>query len=217
MKKLLIGTALSLSIMAAQAQADERWPNWYAGLSGGVTFLGDSDISGSSTGELGYESIGGIGTFALGYVPPAAFQPFSNMRFEAELGYHYNGTDGATIGGAPVAAGDQLQAVSYMGNIYYDFRNNSRWTPYLGAGAGGATVSLSKRSGLGNTTSNDNVFAYQFMGGLSYAPVTMPMTEWGLGYRYFATQDPEFRTATGQIKVEDYRTHNVEVGGRFRF
>lgn len=216
--KKITAAAAAMALIASQSHAQERWPRWYAGLSGGPTFLDDSDIGGASTGELDYDTTGGFGVVSLGYMPPSAFQPFSNMRLEAELGYHHSGIDGVTIGGTPVAnPRGAVQMISYMGNVYYDFRNDSQWTPYLGAGAGGARVSLSKNSGLGNTGGNDNVFAYQFMGGIGYSPRSLPQTEWVLGYRYFAIQDPEFRTATTPVEIEDYNTHNVEIGGRFRF
>ena len=55
------------------------------------------------------------------------------------------------------------------------------------------------------------------MAGVSYAPSSLPMTEWILGYRYFVANEPEFRSATTPIKLDDYTAHNVEVGGRFRF
>ena len=218
MKKLLVAVTAIASVFAAEAQAERQWPQWYVGLSGGPTFLDDSDISGAATGNVNYESVGGFGALALGYTPPVSMQPFSNMRFEVQLGYHRNEIDSAVLGGTPVAnPRDGMDVFTYMGNMYYDVRNSSTVTPYIGGGAGGARVSLSKNSGLGNTGSNDNVFAYQFMGGLSYAPTYLHNVEWVLGYRYFAMQDPEFRTATTALKIEDYRTHNVEVGGRFKF
>jgi OmpA-OmpF porin, OOP family len=210
--KTLAAALIASTVLASSAHADERWPLWYVGLSGGVTFLDDADISGGATGDLGFKE-GGMGTISLGYMPPVGMQPLSNMRIEAELGYHFNKLDSLTLSGTPTATSGHIQAYSYMGNLYYDFRNASQWTPYLGGGAGGARVLLSRNSGLGNTDSSDNVFAYQFMGGIAYAPAALPMTEWSLGYRYFVADSPEF----GIIKLDDYTAHNVELGGRFRF
>jgi opacity protein-like surface antigen len=214
MYKLSVIAALTAAtLFTTTANADqERWPRWYVGLSGGVTFLGDTDLSGGTTGNLDYD-MGGIGTLSLGYMPPLTMQPLSNMRIEAELGYHYNQTDSLVLAGTPTATDGYIRAISYMGNLYYDLRNMSRWTPYFGAGAGGAQLTLSRGSNVGNTDTTDTVFAWQLMAGLGYSPVTMPMTEWTLGYRYFVAQSPEF----GDIELDDYTAHNVEIGGKFRF
>lgn len=217
-KLLATASVLALISLVSQANAanEERWPRWYLGLSGGVAFLPDTDIKGGTTGNVDYK-MGGVGTASLGYMPAIAGQPFSNMRLEFEAGYHSNRLDGATVSGSPVATHGRLLAFSYMGNVYYDFRNTSPWTPYVGAGAGGARVSLSKRSGLGNTDSSDNVFAWQLMTGLAYAPTSMPMTEWSVGYRFFDMSDPSFHTASASAKLENPMAHNVELGARFRF
>ncbi len=219
-KRLGALTAIAFAAIAvsnAQAQENERWPRWYLGLSGSLTFLNDSDVRGASSGKQDYNSTGGGVNFSLGYMPPLGGGMLGNFRIEAEGGYHTVGLDSYVLNGTPGTSSGRTSAWSYMGNLYYDFRNASRWTPYMGAGAGGADVKLSKTSGLGNTSDHDNVFAYQFMAGLSYAPQSIPLTEWNLGYRYFATQNPEFATATGPIKLTDYNAHNVEVGAKFRF
>jgi OmpA-OmpF porin, OOP family len=214
---LFISGIMAAGMVVSQANAnEERWPRWYVGLTGGVTFLEDDDISGGATGNMDFKT-GGMGAISLGYMPALTMQPLSNMRFEAELGYHFNKLDSLTLSGTPTATDGQIQGYSYMGNLYYDFRNSSQFTPYIGGGAGGAHLMLNRTSGLGNTDTGDNVFAYQFMGGIAYAPTTMPATEWNLGYRYFVAQDPTFGSPTGKIKRDDYTAHNVELGGKFRF
>src|SRR5262245_42200591 len=106
MKKLLIAAGvLAFTSAATDANAAQpRWPLWYVGLSGGVTFLEDTDISGGATGNLDFKEGGNV-ALAIGYNPPMTLQPFSNMRFEFEVGYHYNGTDSLTLGGVPTATG----------------------------------------------------------------------------------------------------------------
>ncbi len=219
MNKLLPALGFcALALSATQANAQQQyWPKWYVGLSGGVTYLDDSDVSGTSTGELGHDT-GGAVTASIGYILPVGVQPMSNMRVELEIGYHENSLDNATLSGVATASPGRVRMASYMGNLYYDFRNSSRWTPYLGAGAGLAQVMLSHDSGLGNTQDDeDNVMAYQFMAGFAYAPASMPMTEWGIGYRYFVAHDPEFSTATGNVKLDNIAAHTAEIGARFKF
>lgn len=211
----LAAAALSLLPLGAHAQTQERWPRWYLGLSGSVVFLNDGDIGGAVTGEMEYDVGYGLGA-AIGYMPPAGMEPFNSMRFEAELGYRSNDLDQRVTAGVASAARDEIRVWSYMANAYYDFRNTTRWTPYVGAGAGGAKVKLGMQSGLGNTDETDNVFAYQFMAGLYYSPQSLPQTDWGLGYRYFATGDVEYATAASRVDLE-YDSHNIEFGARFRF
>lgn len=212
MNKLLASVSMiAFSSIASQALA-ETWPNWYIGLGGGMAFLNDADLSGSTNGEVSFDD-GGLGTVSLGFMPYDSMG-MGGMRFELEGGYHFNGLGNAT--GVTNTSGS-MRAFSYMFNAYYDFRSASGWTPYLGAGVGGARVQLSKASGLSNTGGGDHVLAYQGMLGLSYAPSSIPMTEWSVGYRYFAAMDPEFRTSSTKLKLDDLTTHNVEVGAKFRF
>lgn len=221
MKKLLAATALATALTATQAYAlqDERWPRWYVGLTGGVAFLQDTDITTTSPaarGNLDFNA-GGIGTLSLGYMPATDSQFLNNLRIEAELGYHINDLDSANLGGAPINAQGHIKSFSYMGNLYYDFRNTSGWTPYVGAGAGGSRINISRKSGFGTANTSDNVFAYQFMGGVSWRMDQLPMTEWSLGYRYFVQNDPQFNGTVGRIDADDLQSHSVELGAKFRF
>jgi opacity protein-like surface antigen len=164
--------------------------------------------------------------FYVGYILPASlgYRPalenaFANgFRFELEGGYHNNSLDSAVISGTPTVVSKHVRIWSAMGNAFYDFRNESQWTPYIGAGAGWADVDLPTTSGLGNVDNDDKTFAYQFMGGLAFSPTTIPLTEWTLGYRYFALNNAKFSTGGGsKLKLDNYGSHNVELGARFRF
>jgi OOP family OmpA-OmpF porin len=206
--------AISAATQASAAQTNERWPRWYLGITGDMTFLNDSDITGASRGKLSFD-MGGGGNLALGY-EPALMQPFGSMRFEVETGYHSNGIDTATVGGVTGNGSGSLTAWTYMANAYYDFRNSTAWTPYVGGGVGGAQLNLGNSSGAGNTGDKDNVFAWQLMAGMAYAPVSLPMTDWLIGYRFIDTQDGTFAAGASKIKVA-YEAHNIEAGVRLRF
>jgi opacity protein-like surface antigen len=213
--------ALSATLMAsvassAFANTGANWPHWYVGLSGGVQFLRDSDIKGAP-GSVTYDD-GAVFTGSLGYQPDFGSVFFNGFRFEGELGYHYAGLDKLKVSGVTSGLNGHTAAWSYMGNVYYDIRTGGKWTPYLGAGLGGAQVKLSHNAGtLGNTSERDTVFAYQFMAGIGYSPESIPLTQWTLGYRYFAADQPEFGTAAGKVALDNYDAHNVELGAKFRF
>ncbi|MBN8531839.1 MAG: porin family protein [Alphaproteobacteria bacterium] len=203
--RFLTGLCLAIATLAHSAQAEERWPRWYLGLSGSGQFNSDGDISGPGISTNAEYDTGYGFTAALGYQPSFGNQFFDNTRYELEFGYRSSDID--TVGGA-TANGD-VTSLSYMVNAYYDFRNSSRFTPYLGLGLGMANVDFDP--GIG--ANDENVFAYQFMLGLTYAPETLPMTEWGVGYRYFATDDVEVAPSTEL----EYSTHSVEANVKLRF
>lgn len=214
---VLAMTAFVASPAFAQGGGD-RWPKWYIGVSGGLSFLEDSDIKSGAAGagDISFDTSARVNG-AIGYMPYFGGNGFmNNFRMEAEVGYQWAGVDSAQFAAIPGTASNDLRILSYMGNLYYDFRNASTVTPYVGAGAGGAQVKF--RDDLGTPSDRtDNVFAYQFMAGLSVAPVSIPYTEWSLGYRYFAAQDPSFSGGGIGFKLDDVTSHNVEVGARFRF
>lgn len=214
---------VSLAPVAAQATPEaglhsgERWPRWYVGISGGVQFLSDADIRAAGIpGDAEFDT-GGIFTGSLGYRPRFGNEFLDGFRVEAELGYHFAGLDRSTGGGVAVPLRGTATAWSYMGNLYYDIRNSSRFTPYVGAGAGGAHVKIPQNAALGTADESEDAFAYQFMAGVAYAPVSIPLTEWSLGYRYFAVSDLEFGSGATRLDVDGLDAHSVELGAKFRF
>lgn len=212
----VLTAGISLLTIVSNANADERWPRWYVGLSTGLAFVEDSDLSGAVNGDQEYEA--GVGlTASLGYMPFFGSPYLDNIRMELELGYRYASLDGFTNAGTPSNSSGSARMFTYLANAYYDFHSDSQWTPYLGAGLGGASVQVSKGSGLGITDDKDTVFAYQFLTGVTYAPTSIPMTEWGLGYRYFTADSPGFSTAGASLSFDDMTSHNIEANARFRF
>jgi outer membrane immunogenic protein len=217
MKRLLTAAcAITAGLTAMTAEAQERWPRWYLGLSGGAAFLNDADISGGTTGSAEYDT-GFVGTVSLGYQPPATMQPLSNMRLEAELGYHYNEMDSTTLGGTTSPSSGNISAMSYMANAYYDFNNTSRTVPYIGGGVGMSRITAERGGNLALTKNDDNVFSWQLMAGLAYRPVSIPNTEWGIGYRYFVLSNPSFTNGSGRVEMDDVEFHNAEINAKFRF
>lgn len=219
---LALAGATTLSSIAEAAsnygaKPGQQWPRWYAGVSGGVEFLNDSDIKATPNGNLEYDSVGGVVTGSIGYMLPFEQAFWNGFRLEGEFGYHSIGLDSYTAGGTTSAAGGQARVLSYMGNVYYDFRNQSRWTPYVGGGAGLANFHIDRNKVGGNTETSDDVFAWQLMTGLSYAPASIPMTEWSLGYRYFTLSDPKLQAGASRVRFDDFNAHSVEVGAKFRF
>lgn len=205
----LATTALTAFAGVNDANANEkRWPQWYFGLSGGIAFQDDSDVG--TLGEISYDDGYSFGA-SLGYKPQADNWFMNHTRFEVEVVHSNSDIDGITAAGVPTLLGGQVENLAFMFNSFYDFTNSTRWTPYLGAGAGATRVDFS--SGVPGIDGEETIFAYQFMGGLNYSPEMIPFVDVGLGYRYFASLDPE--TVPG-LEVEN-ASHNIELNAHFNF
>ena len=214
MKKTLSHIGLvSIALLSTSAHAADQWPNWYIGVSGGMGWVDDSLIGvrdtaspnvsvATVTGDSGF-----VGTAALGYKP----QSWSMARVELEYAYRTNGNDtanNATLDG-------DLVSHAGMANLYLDFSNPTIFTPYVGGGIGMANIEFDNGQGI---SVDDTVLAWQFMGGLSYEPTSLPSTIWNVGYRYFDTQNFEYNIPnTTFVAEQGYQHHGVELGAKLRF
>lgn len=216
--KLFAAAGFVLSgLMATSALAATQDGPWYAGMSGDVTFPRNTSVTGSTTGDINYKFSSGT-SFQLGYEPQALNTSFGDARFELEGGYYAFGIKNITANG--VTNNDphgDLKTTTMMGNMYYDFHTNTAFTPYIGAGVGGANIAMAKNNGLGMTKGSDNELAYQFMAGVSYTPPSMPKTDWLVGYHYLGTTSPQFATSTGNVSFDSIQASNIEVGFRYHF
>ena len=114
-----------------------------------------------------------------------------------------------------------FSAHQFFVNAYYDFLNNSRWTPYVGAGIGWGRTSLdyharfSRRTiapgypadkppaaagtlSLLDTGFTDTLFGFQFLGGLDYA--LTEKVSIGMKARWASFQDLEGDTVWDLIR-----------------
>lgn len=224
MKRILsfcaVSTAYITAALSAQAQASrhpDNWPNWYVGLSGQLSFVDDADVDfgGASAGEMSFSSEYAVSA-ALGYRPYYTNSLLDHTRWELEYTYRGQSLDSfaATGGGGGALTGD-LVGNSVMANLFFDINTGGKLTPYVGGGVGMTWWELDSQN-LG-VDGNDGVFSYQGMVGFYYSPDLMPDTDWGIGYRYFGTADPEFTSVAGGKLEHDYSSHNMEFRANFRF
>ncbi len=207
MKKILFSALLLTVLATSSAQArEERWPQWYVGLTGSLVLLSDSDISGSGlSGDSSYNSGYGI-SGSIGYRPNMDIAVFNNMRFEIEAAYRANDVDNIT--GVAFASTGEAKSMAYMINAIYDVETGSQLVPYFGAGIGYSNIEF--------RDDDDMVFSYQFLAGVGYEPELIPNTIWSIGYRYFGTQDPSLSSGATSYEIE-YDAHNFEAGLQMRF
>ena len=223
----LVGAAAFMCIVA-QAQAAD---GWYVQLDAGAAFLSDStstatDGAGNSiTFDTEFDTGFGVHA-ALGH----SWDPY---RLEAEVSYRRNDFDtfditnvtAAGIGSFNTAIkldGDgDVSALGLMVNGWYDVNTGSPWRPFVGGGLGLARISVNDASatvlGVSVLLADDDdwVFAYQAGAGVGYE--VNPNTVISLGYRFFATADPDFTTVDGDPFDAEYQSHNIEIGVRFFF
>lgn len=146
---------------------------------------------------------------------------FDNYRLEAEVSYRNNDTDNSILGSIDTM---ELKNSVAMINLSYDFRNSSRFTPYIGGGIGASygSAKINFDNGIDTLTADgdDIVFAYQVGGGLSFdITKSIALT---MDYRYLDTGNYKLETVVngidvGHVDAGDYRSHEIRGGVRYSF
>jgi len=153
----------------------------------------------------------GIGVLgAVGY-------DFGLLRLEGEFGYSNNNLDRFKFDEESFKANGDVTDVHLLVNLFVDIPNPTPFVPYVGGGAG---VSYTSVNGAGIDEvefldDNAVVFAYQVGAGIGYEITDSLVLE--LGYRYFATVDPNFTNEFGFDVDAEHSSHNVTVGLRITF
>jgi opacity protein-like surface antigen len=209
MKKIILmitGCAMLLSISSVAYSAEGPY------VSGNLGFAvpNDSDITDSTIpgGSLNIESDTGpaLGV-AVGY-------DFGTTRVEGEIAYQKNDFDKTSIAGVGFNLTGDTSSLALLLNGYYDFTNESAFTPFISAGIGFSRVEVNDMnisgSGIPGSNDDDTVFAYQVGAGVGYT-VNEKITV-DVKYRYSGTEDPKFDTTKAE-----YSSHNFYAGIRFAF
>lgn len=117
---------------------------------------------------------------------------------------------------------NELRSHQLMLNGYYDFKNTSKFTPYLSAGVG-VTHLKNKVSfdDVSETKSDDN-FTWSVGAGVAYK--VTPNVSLDLGYRYVDADEFEFsKTMTDEWGTQTFKStadlssHDYTVGIRYNF
>ncbi|WP_136513656.1 outer membrane protein [Geomonas edaphica] len=154
-------------------------------------------------------NVGGV----LGY-------DFGGVRFEGEVSYKDIRFDtiNDNAGGRFKVVDGSVDTTAFMANVFFDLRNQSPITPYIGGGVGFAALHLNDTYGyqtngtgeLSYLSDDDVVFAYQVGAGLE-VPLNR-LLSLDLAYRYFGTTEASFLNTEMELK-----THNATVGLRLKF
>ncbi len=207
-KRLIFGMLLCIA-MVTPAMADTT--GIYAG--GKFIYSYQTSWGGGLFSESYSQSTAGGGVF-VGY----DFYRQSDIPLRTEIEYAFRGNIYKDDSGAGYNSETFYNMQTLLVNFYYDFYNESSFTPYVGGGigagfmTGGYKVDSFIYSADGSM--DDTVLAWNVGGGVGYA-ITDRITA-DLGYRYMSysssyndSSDQDFETSTSG--------HEVSLGVRFNF
>ena len=155
---------------------------------------------------------------ALGYDLAEAYPTIGPGRRELEAPSRRVPVKNLGFAEATLPASGNVTIKSLMVNTIGEYHNETIWVPYVILGAGYADVSVSQVNAEGAAfiaSSSSGVFAYQVGAGLGLelsGHLTLD-----IGYRYFATLEPELKLADGSKFKSEIASHNLLVGLRLKY
>lgn len=175
----------------------------------GASFV--EDISGSSPYNSSFNNKFNSGQVYGG----AAGYRWHNIRLEGEFVFQENDYDKIqNSSGTYVNAKGSISNQSLLLNGYYDFLNESRFTPFVGAGLGASKVEINDLLATGWSkplNRDDTVLGYQLSAGVAAA--LSESYQLVVYYRYLATEDPHFDSDVDY----EFSSHNIMLGLRVDF
>lgn len=213
-KSLLASTAVAACLAVVTVVPSEVASDGpYVSLFGGVNFLTDS-----TTNYYGEDAdVDFDAGFVVGGAAGFAFN--NGFRAEFELAYRSNTVEEITTPegyGAYVSDGE-MNALSLMVNVWYDFETGTDFRPFVGGGIGGALVNQEQVGGYEGYDwgdDQDGAFALQVGAGVA---VDMGRAELTLEYRFFSARGVDISGSYidpyGEVDA-DYDSHSIMVGFR---
>lgn len=101
--------------------------------------------------------------------------------------------------------------IPLIASVVYELPLQSKFKPYIGAGAGAVFSMVEADSDEVEVDDEDFTFAWQLMAGVNYA--INDRTEIGIGYKFLANMEPEFEDA----ELDDVYTHAILAVIKFNF
>jgi len=143
--------------------------------------------------------------------------PVGEGRIELEYKRRSNSLDQVKFVQGSFKSSGNVTADSLLLNFFGVLHDNSRWSPYLGAGIGAARIEASGLQVTGQPLGSGSavVLAYQLGAGVEYA--LTDRLSFDLGYRYFSTTSPRFTETDGSKFGMDYVSHSAVLGLRVGF
>jgi opacity protein-like surface antigen len=214
----LAGAGVASAQTQAQAPAPMQYGYYfpegvgpYATVEAGPTFYQNGALKtfgGPASGSVHY-NVGGMADADIGY----AFNKYIAAGFEF-------GVNGTTISSIPnyYLSNAQIYNVPFLANVTFSYPiPHSFLTPYIGVGAGGSDSVFDPDRMRNETTTdyvtgseNDVVFAWEAYAGLRFQ--LSPNMSFGIGYKYFATGNPDFSYPPApnfDVSFRGVETHSI--------
>lgn len=220
----LAGGAIPLDDVSTPVAKPVRDSNLYLDLYGGMNWINDNALDTADgpglpvaqTFFLDYDS-GFVAGLRLGH------RYSDSLRADVELSYRRDEIDELTSPGNIITEGYSFTftTVALMANGYYDFAPMGRFTPYVGAGVGMASVKTAGSIAPGDSgfdyDASQSAFAAQLRLGATVA-VSEKM-DMGLEYTHFRAfgLDDNLSADFYDTLQDDYRSDSVSVLLRLRF
>ena len=230
MKSSTILLAVAVSALLIPNSSPAQYYDSFFGANGGPYFrvgagaaiTGDgslTEFSGFAAGNKVKYDTGFAFEGAIGY----AFNPWISAEFETgSFANQISQVDGFAL------SDTYLYNVPFMANVTLKYTiPRTIVTPYVGAGLGGSVTGFDTdyfSNGQVSLYGSDStvVFAYQFYAGVRF-DINAQMSV-GIGYKYFATEDSDFRYESFNfggpdlhLGIEGVSSHIVTVSFNMRF
>lgn len=207
---LILSTISVVASMVFVTSASAQTKGFYIGAGAGAVLPVESDISGSGIETSTEFDATASGAFVAGY----AFT--HGLRTELEAAGRQASV--ASVSRSASGSGD-VRVWNLMANVYWDFKNETDFVPYLGAGAGYALVDYDDVRPVGGSTIGDSAgagaVAYQGVAGIGYT--LSDRFSVFADYRYFGTGEAALQTRANADVDADYAEHRVTFGIKWSF
>ncbi len=177
---------------------EEQMPSsWYVRIDGGGSRIDE----GTATFGRAIRPYGGARGWTLGVGLGYRFAPQIRADVTADFTSH-----------------NRLTENTFLANAYWDIATWNKLTPYVGAGIGAGSVSLSSRAPVARIPDldrNDWQFAWALMAGVAWT-ITPDIT-FNAGYRYLDLGAPTFTTDASPLplKLSGVQEQQFRIGLRF--
>ena len=214
LNKFTLVLMLMSTISLALADDNKFYVQFNAGGAIAPDFILGENVGSSSYNTKENYKDGFVTSLALGYRLMPSFRMEGELMYQAnnrdtqQLTYSYccdNAGQPNTITQNHALTGERKRS-AFLINGYYDFKNKTAFTPYIGAGLGVYHLEINQRK-------NDMDFAWQAGAGLNYQLNNRVSVD--VKYRYFGGADAELGTYSPLLySVGD---HQLMAGIRIGF
>ena len=230
MKKILniaaCVVALTLMVSGLAIAGDG---GFYGSIKAGGSWLnGDSSFDRNTTEAITEDDFTTDGT---GFVGGAIGYNWMDMDLpiRTELEYAYNGDFKYEYADGNATVDNDITIQTLMVNVYWDFYNDTAFTPYINGGVGAAFIEedydgegVSAGDTLSDDSSTTTNFAFNVGAGVGWSLTDSVILDLAYRYEYFGNGDEVTLTGSTGIgnytfETENLATHKAILGLRYQF